>query len=206
MKNKMTNLMFIFMSMLVLSACGSGNSKVDQVILEQIKDAETKDEMTNENDINEEPKEQIIYDDFSMLDETYDDILNEIDDVSIEDEIPSADGIDIDLTRLSSTMVYSEVYNMMTIPEDYIGKTVKMNGAFSVYEDEQSGQLYFACIIQDATACCAQGIEFELEGEHSYPEDYPQIGENVTVTGVFETYRENEYLYCRLKNAVEECQ
>lgn len=28
----------------------------------------------------------------------------------------SADGIDVDLTKLSSTMVYSEVYNMMVSP------------------------------------------------------------------------------------------
>ena len=63
---------------------------------------------------------------------------------------------DIDLTALSSTMVYSEVYNMMTAPSDYIGKNVKMKGAFSYYQDPNTGNEYYACIIQDATACCAQ--------------------------------------------------
>ena len=29
---------------------------------------------------------------------------------------------DVDLTLLSSTMVYSEVYNMMVDPDSYIGK------------------------------------------------------------------------------------
>ena len=29
--------------------------------------------------------------------------------------------LDIDLTVLSSTMVYSEVYSMMSFPDDYIG-------------------------------------------------------------------------------------
>ena len=42
----------------------------------------------------------------------------------------STDGVDVDLTRLSSTMVYSEVYNMMNAPGDYIGKTIKMTGQF----------------------------------------------------------------------------
>ena len=42
----------------------------------------------------------------------------------------STDGVDVDLTRLSSTMVYSEVYNMMYAPDDYIGKTIKMTGQF----------------------------------------------------------------------------
>jgi len=44
----------------------------------------------------------------------------------------SADGIDVDLTAMSATMVYSEVQNMMLKPADYMGKTVKMAGAFNV--------------------------------------------------------------------------
>lgn len=41
----------------------------------------------------------------------------------------SADGVDVDLTVLSSTMVYSEVYNMLyNDPAHYFGKTVKARG------------------------------------------------------------------------------
>ena len=108
---------------------------------------------------------------------------------------------DVDLTKLSSTMVYSEVYNMMNTPDSYIGKTVKMNGQFSYYEDPETKTQYFACIIADATACCSQGLEFALTGEHTYPRDYPELGSEITVTGIFETYTENGYRYCRLKNA-----
>ena len=111
-------------------------------------------------------------------------------------------GIDVDLTVLSSTMVYSEVYNMMTAPEDYLGKTVKMDGAFAYYRDEATGNEYFACIVQDATACCAQGIEFVLNGTHSFPDDYPPEGDFITVVGVFDTYWEGEYRYCTLRSAV----
>ena len=114
----------------------------------------------------------------------------------------SADsGIDVDLTKLSSTMVYAEVSNMMTKPEDYLGKTVKMTGSFSIYHDEYTDKYYFACLIADATACCSQGIEFVLEGEHTYPDDYPAIGTDVTVQGIFDTYTEGEYQYCQLINA-----
>ena len=42
--------------------------------------------------------------------------------------------VDVDLTQLSSTMLYSEVYNMVMSPEDYVGKTVKMNGQFAAYK------------------------------------------------------------------------
>lgn len=58
--------------------------------------------------------------------------------------------IDVDLTKLSRTMVYSEVYNMMYTPDDYIGKTVKMKGQFAHYEDPDTKVQYFACIIADA--------------------------------------------------------
>nr|MCR5716177.1 hypothetical protein [Lachnospiraceae bacterium] len=69
--------------------------------------------------------------------------------------------VDVDLTTLSSTMVYSEVYNMMVSPDAYVGKTIRMSGLMSIFLDEATEKYYYACIIQDATACCAQGIEFE---------------------------------------------
>ena len=110
-------------------------------------------------------------------------------------------GIDVDLTVLSSTMVYSEVYNMMASPEEYIGKTVKIKGQFSCYFNESTGNYYFACINQDATACCAQGIEFVLTGEHTYPDDYPEVYDEICVVGVFDTYQEDGWTYCTLRNA-----
>ncbi|MGN0571414.1 MAG: hypothetical protein ACI4K9_04460 [Candidatus Fimenecus sp.] len=115
--------------------------------------------------------------------------------------VQSTDGIDVDLTKLSSTMVYSEVYNMMYTPDNYIGKTVKMKGQFAYYEDPDTRNQYFACIIADATACCSQGLEFILTGEHTYPDDYPELGNEITVTGTFELYEENGFQYCRLADA-----
>ena len=112
-----------------------------------------------------------------------------------------SDTVDVDLTVLSPTMVYSEVFHMVSAPEDYIGKTVKMDGAFAYYHDDATGNDYFACIVQDATACCAQGIEFVLAGEHAYPEDYPALDEEICVVGEFDTYLEGGYSYCTLRNA-----
>ena len=109
---------------------------------------------------------------------------------------------DVDLTTLSSTMVYAEVYNMMCAPQDYIGRNIKMSGQFSVFEDTASNQIYYACVIADATACCQQGIEFVLADETlTYPDDYPALGETVTVMGEFQTYEENGYVYCHLVDA-----
>ena len=119
----------------------------------------------------------------------------------------STGGIDVDLTALSSTMVYSEVYSMMSFPDDYIGKTVKMQGQFTIYQatDENGAfipdQIYFTCVIADATACCAQGLEFALAGKPVYPDEYPELGAEITVVGTFEWYEEDGCRYYRLGNA-----
>lgn len=119
------------------------------------------------------------------------------------DELPpDYKKVDIDLTTLSSSMVYAEVYDMMAAPDRYIGKKVRMSGTFTYFAGEN--RYYFACLIADATACCAQGIEFVLKNERSFPEEYPEVGELVTIVGVFDTYYEGKNRYCQLINAFME--
>lgn len=119
----------------------------------------------------------------------------------------SADGVDVDLTVLSSTMVYSEVYNMLyNDPAHYLGKTVKARGEFSIYQLVTDGVLQpdpvsYACIISDAAACCAEGMEFVLEGDYTYPDDYPELGAEITVIGEFQSYEENGMTWYHLVNA-----
>ena len=120
----------------------------------------------------------------------------------------SADGVDVDLTVLSSTMVYSEVFNMLYYePESYYGKTVKMTGTFNIYQwvnedgTVEDAPVAFACIISDATACCAQGMEFVLADELVYPDDYPELGAEITVVGEFQSYEENGMTWYHLVNA-----
>ena len=120
---------------------------------------------------------------------------------------PPAGKVDVDLTVLSSTMVYSEVYNMLYFyPEDYYGKTVKANGIFAIYQMvvdgvTQPAPVAYACIIADATACCAEGMEFVLEGDYTYPDDYPELGAEITVIGEFQSYEENGMTWYHLVNA-----
>lgn len=113
-----------------------------------------------------------------------------------EDEL-TEDTADVDLTELSSTMVYSEVYNMMSDPENYRGKTIRVSGTFGAFYDSEIEQSYYAVLVADATACCQQGIEFVLNGEHTWPDDYPELDEPIEIYGVFGSYSvgENTY-YC----------
>ena len=115
--------------------------------------------------------------------------------------------VDVDLTVLSSTMVYSEVYNMLyDDPAHYLGKTVKARGTFSIYQLVTDGVLQpdpvsYACIISDATACCAEGMEFVLKDDLAYPDDYPELGAEITVIGEFQSYEENGMTWYHLVNA-----
>ena len=109
--------------------------------------------------------------------------------------------IDVDLNNLNANVVYSQVYLMMTEPDKFIGKRIRMSGQFNVYaaqEGNPSGVTeYYAIIIADAQACCQQGIEFVWPG-HTYPDGFPEVKSNASVTGIFEVYEENGKKYCRL--------
>ena len=183
MKKRMSKMLLgTLMGMLLLTGCGqaseeqqrtvSGTKSVNDILEEQTKTETSSEEVSPS--LGEEKKE-----------------------VMDPGDIPAYTTIDVDLTEMSSTLVYSEVLNIMTNPSAYIGKTIKMNGIADVYTDPATGITYRTCIIQDATACCAQGIEFELGDGSSV-----SAGDQVTVTGVFDTYMEGQYIYCTLRNAV----
>lgn len=184
-----------------LAGCGSsgnsgrtsnGQKGVEDVLQEGMAEADKASSDEVENDLQETDARQSGLNDNAPESEV---------DADTNTVLSSTEGIDVDLTSLSSTMVYSEVYNMMYDPDSYLGKTIKMDGLFTAYHDESTGNNYFACIIQDATACCAQGVEFVLTDDYSYPNDYPSEGDEITVTGVFDTYNEGDYMYCTLRDA-----
>ena len=118
-----------------------------------------------------------------------------------ETERLAENNFDIDLTTLSPSMVYGQVYDMVYTSDNYVDKTVKMKGPFSYFLDPQTNQEYFAVLISDATACCSQGIEFVLDGDYKYPDDYPEIGTEITVCGNFNYYKEGANTYCQLTEA-----
>lgn len=117
------------------------------------------------------------------------------------------DAVDVDLTLLGSTMVYSELFNILSEPDAYIGKRIRMAGQFSAYEayddptDPEPEQVYYSCMVRDSTACCELGLEFVLSGKLKYPQDYPKLGSVITVTGEFQTYYEGETRFAHLVNA-----
>ena len=104
--------------------------------------------------------------------------------------------VDLDLTNKSATIVYSQVFNMLCVPEEYVGKTIRIKGQ-SYYYTNDFGDKGYSCIVMDATACCAQGLEFVPVAGVTQPKDDQEI----IVTGNFEVYEYHGYDSFRLNNA-----
>ena len=67
--------------------------------------------------------------------------------------------IDIDLSRASATVAFAQVSNMYAEPWNYLGAVVRIRGTLNFYvkSDGREGSMV---MVQDATACCGQGLEF----------------------------------------------
>ncbi len=129
--------------------------------------------------------------------------VHPVEEIGEEEEnlLSTTPGVDIDLTQLSPAMVYGVVFQMVFYPEEYVGQTVRMSGDFFVYINPDTQQEYYSTIVEDALACCQQGLEFILK-DGNYPEDYPIVDSEITVTGELELYAEHGYENIRLIDAV----
>ena len=179
-------ILLICMMSIAITGCASQSGKginevnsVNNVITNQINEAQKSEEETETAMLEKEP----------------------------EQDEEKKSNVDYDLTQMNSDMVYAMVYQMMAVPEQYVGKTFRMDGIFYSSYYDTTNQYYFYCVIQDALACCTQGIEFVWEdGSHIYPDEYPEEAEEINGEGTFETYTEegDENLYCHLVNATWE--
>ncbi|MDD6920307.1 MAG: hypothetical protein PUI85_03750 [Eubacteriales bacterium] len=105
-----------------------------------------------------------------------------------------------DMTELSATVIYSEVFNMVADPQQYKGDTIKIKGALISYTDERTGRKVKGCVIKDATQCCAQG--FEVVGKDG-KELFNGIadGTEIVVEGTFDYEEDKDYRYIKLVDA-----
>ena len=120
-----------------------------------------------------------------------------------ESEFVKKDGeVDYDLTVMGADMVYATVYQMMIDPKSYIGKSFKIRGNYYSSYSKDKDVYYHFCMIKDAAACCAQGLELLWADEKmNRHENCPEEDTLVTVEGVFETYEEGPNTYGRIKDA-----
>jgi hypothetical protein len=110
---------------------------------------------------------------------------------------PQTEMNDVDLTVLSSTMISAEIFQIMNDPEKYIGRKIKVNGAYAVYFYALTNRYYHYVMTQPGDVCCMEGFEIILSGGENYPEEQAWV----EVTGIFASYRErgNTYYYLEVE-------
>ena len=107
--------------------------------------------------------------------------------------------VDYDLTKMSKHSAIDFIIAMAENNESNKGQVVKISGKFNVYEE--GGMRYFMVTLEDSEHGHTQALEFVLDGDYTYPDDYPSIGTNIIVTGTFNTYIEDGNTYCFLDKA-----
>lgn len=93
--------------------------------------------------------------------------------------------IDFDLSRLTGTMAYASVGNIMQEADKHVGKTIRMRGMYNAIDDPNGeGKLHFALVFDNA-ACCELGVEL-LSTSRQKKIDYPSLSSLIEVTGVLD--------------------
>ena len=110
-----------------------------------------------------------------------------------ESEIDS--NVDIDISILSSTMMYAEIDNISTNAEKYKGQTIKMRGTYRVLSATMNDNPYTFVVVYDETQCCEAGIEFRVTGDYVFPDDYPSEDTEIEVTGIYKSHDDFDLPY-----------
>jgi zinc transport system permease protein len=100
-----------------------------------------------------------------------------------------------DLVVIKEKMFIAQTNDIYYNAEDYLGKTIKYEGIFDVYEIPESGEKYYS-VIRYGPGCC--GIDANAGFEVTWDNDYPTPNDWVEAVGVLEEYEEDGWHYLRL--------
>ena len=114
-------------------------------------------------------------------------ITQQPDEVEAPTQTSATAKVDYDLSNMNFTMISSFFFQMLIEPETYENKIFKIKGKFQSFENEEDPAAlpYFSVIMNDVTMCCQEGIDFQWQGEHNWPADYPEQDQEITIIGKY---------------------
>ena len=205
MKNRFIKFFIIFIIFVAIAGCGKKRQIKNQMFstTKSVKDT-IEEEMKKEEEKKENAEnEKALKNDFQATEEDVKEINEDKNEEKIKSE--NVDGenkkdIDYDLTEMNSDMIYATVFMVVQDPESYAGKTFKIYGNSYTFPTTEGKSMTHYCLIKDALACCAQGLEFISSNSD---EKYPDDGDEIVVTGTLESYTVEDIPMplCRLVNA-----
>lgn len=205
MKNRFIKFFIIFIIFVAIAGCGKKRQNKNQMFstTKSVKDT-IEEEMKKEQEKKENAEnEKAIKNDFQATEEDVKEINEDKNEENKKTE--NVDGenqkdIDYNLTEMNSDMIYATVFMVVQDPESYAGKTFKIYGNSYTFPTTEGKSMTHYCLIKDALACCAQGLEFISSNSD---EKYPDDGDEIVVTGTLESYTVEDIPMplCRLVNA-----
>ena len=100
-----------------------------------------------------------------------------------------------DVLEIKEKMFVAQTNDIYFNPENYLGKTIKYEGIFSVYEAPDTGVKY-CWVFRYGPGCC--GIDANCGFEVIWEKEYPSPDDWVEAIGVLEQYEEDGWTYLRL--------
>ena len=205
MKNRFIKFFIIFIIFVAIAGCGKKRQNKNQMfsMTKSVKDT-IEEEMKKEQEKKENAEnEKALKNDFQATEEDVKEINEDKKEKNKKAENVSGENqkdIDYDLTEMNSDMIYATVFMVVQDPESYAGKTFKIYGNSYTFPTTEGKSMTHYCLIKDALACCAQGLEFISSNSD---EKYPDDGDEIVVTGTLESYTVEDIPMplCRLVNA-----
>jgi len=105
-----------------------------------------------------------------------------------------------DVVEIKEKMFISQVNDVYLNPEDYLGKTIKLEGLFKM---EQGYDKAYCFVLRYGPGCCGNdgNIGFEVAWDNNKKKQYPGVDSWVEATGELKKYEEDgdmEFLYLDL--------
>lgn len=205
MKNRFIKFFIIFIIFVAIAGCGKKRQNKNQMFstTKSVKDT-IEEEMKKEEEKKEKAEnEKALKNDFQATEEDVKEINEDKNEENKKAENVGGENqkdIDYDLTEMNSDMIYATVFIVVQDPESYTGKTFKIYGNSYTFPTTEGKSMTHYCLIKDALACCAQGLEFISSNSD---EKYPDDGDEIVVTGTLESYTVEDIPMplCRLVNA-----
>lgn len=205
MKNRFIKFFIIFIIFVAIAGCGKKRQNKNQIFstTKSVKDT-IEEEMKKEQEKKENAEnEKALKNDFQATEEDVKEINEDKNEENKKVENVGGENqkdIDYDLIEMNSDMIYATVFMVVQDPESYAGKTFKIYGNSYTFPTTEGKSMTHYCLIKDALACCAQGLEFISSNSD---EKYPDDGDEIVVTGTLESYTVEDIPMplCRLVNA-----
>jgi hypothetical protein len=107
-----------------------------------------------------------------------------------ETVVETKQGVDIDLTQMSLTMVQATMTNILNQPGQYLGQTIKLTATHFLMYDDRTDRTFHLAIVGVEDACCAIPIEFRTVNG-----DYPADEAFMEIIGTFSSYEDDGFRY-----------